>query len=629
MTRIFISYRRSDSATIAGRIYDRLAGEFGEDNVFKDSYGIVPGEDFRGKIREQVALCDVLLVVIGPAWLHVTEQNNPGLRRLDNPNDWVRLEVETGLQRRGAVVIPVLVSGAAIPPESELPASLRELAYRNALSVRDDPDFRGDMNRLIEAIRKVSDPPAGSQVAPSAPKPENNGLRPQVIVAIISGLFLVIAGAIAIIPQLQQNQMAQQAIDATAAQAAMFSTSTALAQAASVTPAPTLTPSDTPTHTPEPATNTPLPPTNTPAPSLTPLPPTNTAVPSPVPTNTPPVTTSGVAVGGQAEVRGSNESDGYQNLRTGVTRDDPVIQQVPARTVVTIIDGPVASEGRIWWKVRTPDGVEGWTIESSATRQTLVPVERITAALRLIADAETLTLVVTASTAVNLNGLEFRVTDGQGGTRAIRLADDFNSSLRLTEGKADPGACFVYRLYGSTMPLPNACQQLNRVFSRQVPRSDVFWYDFTAVRQRDVAVFQDGSLITLCAAVAPECGITWNEKANAPAPNPTPTATSTTSPTAANVGRLAVTSEVTKSYPCAATIKNDTGSPVTIMNIVRSEPIYASSPVASVRLGQPVMVLAKTREGSRTIWYQIGDQNQTSLGYVLEDFLDLSATCPP
>lgn len=508
MTRIFISYRRSDSATIAGRIYDRLAGEFGEDNVFKDSYGIVPGEDFRGKIREQVALCDVLLVVIGPAWLHVTEQNNPGLRRLDNPNDWVRLEVETGLQRRGAVVIPVLVSGAAIPPESELPASLRELAYRNALSVRDDPDFRGDMNRLIEAIRKVSDPPAGSQATPSAPKPENNGLRPQVIVAIISGLFLVIAGAIAIIPQLQQNQMAQQAIDATAAQAAMFSTSTALAQAASVTPAPTLTPSDTPTHTPEPATNTPLPPTNTPAPSLTPLPPTNTAVPSPVPTNTPPVTTSGVAVGGQAEVRGSNESDGYQNLRTGVTRDDPVIQQVPARTVVTIIDGPVASEGRIWWKVRTPDGVEGWTIESSATRQTLVPVER-TAALRLIVSPESLTLVVVSAQAINLNGLGFLVTDGRGGTHTVELAGGFDI-LQLTRGIAEPGTCFVAVEAGKTPPLPSACTQPQRVYRRELPRADVFWYDFVGNYQRDVAILRDGNLVTLCAAAAPECLINYN-----------------------------------------------------------------------------------------------------------------------
>src|SRR5512145_800274 len=115
MTRIFISYRRSDSATIAGRIYDRLAAAFTENNVFKDSYGIQPGEDFRGKIREQIATCDVVLVIIGSTWLSVTEADNPRLRRLDNPADWVRVEVETGLQRDKAVVIPLLVGGASMP----------------------------------------------------------------------------------------------------------------------------------------------------------------------------------------------------------------------------------------------------------------------------------------------------------------------------------------------------------------------------------------------------------------------------------------------------------------------------------------------------------------------------------
>ncbi|MEO8611126.1 MAG: toll/interleukin-1 receptor domain-containing protein [Chloroflexota bacterium] len=150
---VFISYRRSDSSAIAGRIYDRLAPALGKANVFKDSYNIPHGADFRGVIKSNVARCNVVLVVIGPAWLDVTEKDNPSLRRLDNPNDWVRFEVETGLQIPGTMIIPVLVQNASMPPESKLPATLRELAFKNAISVRDDPDFDNDMARLIQSLR--------------------------------------------------------------------------------------------------------------------------------------------------------------------------------------------------------------------------------------------------------------------------------------------------------------------------------------------------------------------------------------------------------------------------------------------------------------------------------------------
>ncbi|HEX2909003.1 MAG TPA: SUMF1/EgtB/PvdO family nonheme iron enzyme [Phototrophicaceae bacterium] len=152
MPKIFISYRRADSATITGRIYDRLVSAFGETNVFKDSYGIQIGEDFRGKIREQIATCDVVLIIIGPVWLNITETGDPNQRRLDNPGDWVRVEVETALQRDKVMAIPILVGNASMPRPDDLPVSLRELAFKSAAVVRDNPDFNRDVSRIIRFL---------------------------------------------------------------------------------------------------------------------------------------------------------------------------------------------------------------------------------------------------------------------------------------------------------------------------------------------------------------------------------------------------------------------------------------------------------------------------------------------
>jgi integrase len=116
---IFISYRRSDSNAISGRICDRLNDAFGEPHVFKD-HKIHPGEDFRGVIKKEEALCNIVLVIIGTDWLNVTEKDNPSLRRLDNQNDWVRFEVETGLQIPDTTVIPVLVNNASMPSPDAL-----------------------------------------------------------------------------------------------------------------------------------------------------------------------------------------------------------------------------------------------------------------------------------------------------------------------------------------------------------------------------------------------------------------------------------------------------------------------------------------------------------------------------
>lgn len=150
MPRIFISYRRADSKTVTGRIYDRLRQEFGRGDVFKDVDDIPPGTDFRSVLKDAITTCDVMLVIVGSQWLNITDDQNQ--RRLDNPEDFVRIEVEMGLQRDTMQVIPVLVEGAAHPGEVSLPEPLKPLAYKNSVVVRDDPDFHRDMNVLIRHL---------------------------------------------------------------------------------------------------------------------------------------------------------------------------------------------------------------------------------------------------------------------------------------------------------------------------------------------------------------------------------------------------------------------------------------------------------------------------------------------
>lgn len=165
MPRIFISYRRADSQIISGRIYDQLEQAFGADNIFKDVDNIPPGRDFRGVLREYVAWCDVMLAIIGPDWLDI--RNREGARRLDDPEDFVRLEVHSGLERDGALVIPVCVKGAAPPPADALPLALRELAFNNAVEIRNDPDFKRDMRRLIDYLRTLDAATARTPAPPA------------------------------------------------------------------------------------------------------------------------------------------------------------------------------------------------------------------------------------------------------------------------------------------------------------------------------------------------------------------------------------------------------------------------------------------------------------------------------
>jgi hypothetical protein len=146
---VFISYRRDDSADITGRIYDRLIQYFSREIVFKDVDSIPLGIDFRQHLENALSQCRVLLAIVGSDWMG--SETAGGKRRIDDPRDHLRLELEVALARN-IPVIPVLVRRASIPAEDQLPQSLRSLAYRNGIQIRPDPDFHGDMDRLIKGI---------------------------------------------------------------------------------------------------------------------------------------------------------------------------------------------------------------------------------------------------------------------------------------------------------------------------------------------------------------------------------------------------------------------------------------------------------------------------------------------
>lgn len=159
---IFISYRRDDTEGEAGRLFDDLVGKFGEDSVFMDVAGINPGVDFRKAIDDNVASCGVLLAMIGPAWCSI--KNADGTRRLDDPNDFVRLEIASALARDVAV-IPVLVHDAKMPRPTDLPENLKNLAFRNSVEIT-HARWNSDVQLLTAALGRYVAPAAATDTAP-------------------------------------------------------------------------------------------------------------------------------------------------------------------------------------------------------------------------------------------------------------------------------------------------------------------------------------------------------------------------------------------------------------------------------------------------------------------------------
>ena len=183
MARIFICYRRDDSKHVAGRIYDRLVAEFGQEKVFKDVDSIRPGLDFRQELDSALAEVDVVLVLIGRRWLSMTDAS--GDRRLHAEEDRVRIEIQYGLEKKNTWVIPLLIDQTPMPKKRELPESISNLAFRHALEVRADPDFHGDVNKLIKAIPQDTgtarrpQPRAASRTKPRpTTRPEPRARRP-------------------------------------------------------------------------------------------------------------------------------------------------------------------------------------------------------------------------------------------------------------------------------------------------------------------------------------------------------------------------------------------------------------------------------------------------------------------
>lgn len=167
--KVFISYRRRETAGHAGRLYDRLAERFGDERVFMD-VRMEPGVDFVEQIDDAVTHCDALLSLIGAQWLDMRDEH--GRRRLDDPNDFARLEVESALAR-DVRVIPVLLQDAKMPEPEDLPESLAPLARRHAIELSDERwDY--DVGRLIEVLDRTigggpPPPPPRTRKLPTQP----------------------------------------------------------------------------------------------------------------------------------------------------------------------------------------------------------------------------------------------------------------------------------------------------------------------------------------------------------------------------------------------------------------------------------------------------------------------------
>jgi peptidyl-prolyl cis-trans isomerase B (cyclophilin B) len=163
---IAISYRREDSLPITGRLYDRLQAKFGQQHVFMDFDSIPPGVDFREQIKRTIERSNLVIAVIGPRWLGEQADSS---RRIDDPTDFVRLEIKYALEK-GIPVIPLLVDNTLMPKPEKLPPELEALAFRNALPLDSGIDFHTHAERLINGICSLVDVSEKRRDTPQARK---------------------------------------------------------------------------------------------------------------------------------------------------------------------------------------------------------------------------------------------------------------------------------------------------------------------------------------------------------------------------------------------------------------------------------------------------------------------------
>src|SRR3984893_15338300 len=180
MPDIFISYRREDTSGYAGRLYDQVSAHFGRDHVFMDVADLEPGSDFVDTIERKVGTCDALIALIGKNWLTIKDEQNQV--RLSRPGDFVNVEIAAAL-KRNVEVVPVLVGGAKMPLERELPELLQLLSRRQALEIS-DVHFTRDVGDLIEALKRPGSTPAAR--SPQWSKPA--------LAAGVSAICVLVAG---------------------------------------------------------------------------------------------------------------------------------------------------------------------------------------------------------------------------------------------------------------------------------------------------------------------------------------------------------------------------------------------------------------------------------------------------
>jgi TIR domain len=336
MSKIIVSYRRSDSAAITGRIFDRLVDRYGEESVFMDIDRIPFGTDFRHHIQDALRGADVLLAVIGPSWLGKTAD---GKSRIIDEADPVKVEIEAAL-KQGLTVIPVLVDNATMPGAADLPESIRDFAYINAAPIDTGRDFRQHMDRLTRSIDGIigTDKAAMEVVLargyPDAPKTTWSARR---LAAVAGSLAVVLGGTIIAVNLLSERQAVNQAPKQQ--------------QGQQQPPAP-----QQPASPPPPRQEAGVPPAPTaPPPAAGPPPgaggPPVVVQPKAVPKATPAATYRVLA----------NVSGGFQNLRSGPAVKYKIVVPIPAgATGIVLGECRDAEDNTRPWCQATWRGMSGW-----------------------------------------------------------------------------------------------------------------------------------------------------------------------------------------------------------------------------------------------------------------------------
>ena len=342
MSKIIVSYRRSDSAAITGRIFDRLIDRYGEESVFMDIDRIPFGTDFRHHIQDALRDADLLLAVVGPTWLGKTAD---GRSRIQDEADPVRVEIEAAL-RQGLAVIPVLVDNAPMPGAADLPESIRDFAYINAAPIDVGRDFRQHMERLTRSIDGIVQGSgkawqrALDQGYPDAPKASQQWSARR-MAAVIGSLAVVLGGAIIAINLTLERQAPKQVAQQPQAPQQQPQSPLEFEKLKVIRPQPEAT---------------------VPPPAATPAPPPPVAAPPPGSgTGSPPVVAPPRAVPPATYRVLPNVSGGFQNLRSGPAVKYKIVIPIPAgATGIELGACRAAEDNTRPWCQATWRGLSGW-----------------------------------------------------------------------------------------------------------------------------------------------------------------------------------------------------------------------------------------------------------------------------